>query len=121
MAKILFRLNGVSDEEADEVRELLINNEIDFYETLPGNWGVSIPAIWLRDEDQFQEARLLLDEYQAARVIRVRQEYAQMKQAGKNKTFIDSFKENPVQLLAYFFVVLLVIYVSVKLVVDIGK
>ena len=39
MAKILFRLNGVSDDEANDVRELLSNNAIDFYETSPGNWG----------------------------------------------------------------------------------
>jgi hypothetical protein len=39
MAKILFRLNGVSDEEANDVRELLANHAIDFYETSAGNWG----------------------------------------------------------------------------------
>jgi len=47
MSKILFRLNGVSDDEAEEVRELLASNNIDFYETSPGNWGVSMPAIGL--------------------------------------------------------------------------
>lgn len=38
-AKILFRLSGVPDDEADDVRMLLTDNAIDFYETSAGNWG----------------------------------------------------------------------------------
>ena len=64
MAKILFRLNGVPDDETNDVRELLTNNAIDFYETSSGNWGVSMPAIWLSDDDQFEKAKALLDAYQ---------------------------------------------------------
>ena len=61
MAKIIFRLNGVPDDEARDVRELLANHAIDFYETSAGNWGVSMPAIWLKDDGQFEQARALLD------------------------------------------------------------
>ncbi len=121
MSTILFRLNGVSDEEAADVRELLVRNEIDFYETSPGNWGVSVPAIWLRDDDQLQKARVLLDEYQAARTLRVREEYARLKKEGKSKTFIDKIKESPIQWVAHLVAVLLVIYLSIKLVVDLGN
>ncbi|SFP71965.1 hypothetical protein SAMN05216419_101521 [Nitrosomonas cryotolerans] len=121
MSTILFRLNGVSDEEVTDVRELLAHNEIDFYETSPGNWGVSVPAIWLRDDDQLQKARVLLDEYQAARTLRIREEYARLKKEGKSKTFIDKIKESPIQWVAHLVAVLLVIYLSIKLVVDLGN
>ncbi len=33
MGETLFRLNGVSDDETNDARELLINNAIDFAET----------------------------------------------------------------------------------------
>lgn len=121
MAKILFRLNGVSDDEADDVRELLTNNDIDFYETSPGNWGVSMPAIWLRDAGQFKQARALLDEYQKERGIRVRAEYELLKKEGKHRTFFDAVKEHPVRFAVHLGLALLVIYLSAKLVIDLGS
>jgi len=50
MSKILFRLNGVSEDEIEDVRELLTEHDIDFYETPPGNWGISMPAIWVKED-----------------------------------------------------------------------
>lgn len=85
MAKILFRLNGVSDDETNDVRELLTNNAIDFYETSSGNWGVSMPAIWLSEDSQFEKAQALLNTYQNERTIRMREEYARLKREGKIK------------------------------------
>lgn len=121
MAKILFRLNDVSVEEADDVRELLVSHDIDFYETSAGNWGVSLPAIWLNDADQYPKARSLLDEYQNQRTIRLREEYALLKKEGKNKTWIDAIKQNPLQILSYLAVSALVLYLSAKLVIDLGS
>ncbi len=121
MAKILFRLNGVSDDEANDVRELLTNNAIDFYETSPGNWGVSMPAIWLSDDDQFEKAKELLNVYQNERTVRMREEYDRLKREGKNKTFVDSIVQNPVRFTIHLALALLVIYLSVTLVLDLGK
>ena len=121
MAKILFRLNGVSDDEANDVRELLTNHAIDFYETSPGNWGVSMPAIWLREASQFQQARALLDAYQNERGIRMREEYARLKQEGKNKTLIDAVKQNPAHFMIHLALAILVIYLSVRLVLDLAQ
>lgn len=119
-AKILFRLNGVPDDEADDVRLLLTDNNIDFYETSAGNWGVSMPAIWLKDADDYTRARSLLDEYQEARTVRMRAEYERLKREGKYKTVIDAVKEKPLLFLVNLLVAVLVVYLSVRLVVDIG-
>lgn len=121
MAKILFRLNGVSGDEADEVRELLTRHAIDFYETSAGNWGVSMAAIWLKDEAQFDEARALLDTYQAERVIRIQEEYARLKQEGMHKTFLQSVSERPVNFAVHLALAMLVIYLSLQLVFDLAK
>ncbi|MBS0498026.1 MAG: hypothetical protein JSR51_10325 [Proteobacteria bacterium] len=121
MAKILFRLTDVSDDEAQDVRELLASNAIDFYETSAGNWGVSMPAIWLTDDSEFERARALLDAYQSERAIRIREEYAHLKREGKNKTFQDAIKENPVSFTLHLAVAVLVIYLSIKLVTDLAR
>jgi hypothetical protein len=121
MAKILFRLNGVSDDETNDVRELLTNNAIDFYETSPGNWGVSMPAIWLSDDDQFEKAKALLNAYQDERTVRMREEYARLKREGKNKTFIDAVMQNPAHFTIHLALALLVIYLSVTLILDLAK
>ena len=121
MSKILFRLNGVSDDEADEVRELLANKDIDFFETSPGNWGVSMPAIWLRDASQYKQARALLDVYQKERGIRVRAEYARLKIEGKHTTFAEAVRQHPVRFTVNLALALLVIYLSVTLVTDLAR
>ena len=121
MAKILFRLNGVYDDEANDVRELLADNAIDFYETSAGNWGVSMPAIWLRDESQFPKARALLDAYQKERTSRIKEEYARLKQEGKNKTFIDAVKQNPLRFMIHLVLAMLIIYLSARLVLDLAQ
>jgi hypothetical protein len=65
MAVIIFRLKDVPEDEADEVRELLRANHLDFYETSAGKWGISIAAIWLKDDSQKERARALIDDYQS--------------------------------------------------------
>lgn len=119
-SKILFRLSGVPDDEAGDVRKLLMDNHIDFYETSAGNWGVSMPAIWLRDADDYDRARSLLDEYQQARTVRMRAEYERLKREGKFRTWLDAAREKPLLYLFHFFVAVLVVYLSARLVIDIG-
>ena len=41
-------MRHVPEDEAQEVRELLASNKIEFFETFAGNWGVSMPALWLK-------------------------------------------------------------------------
>ncbi|HLP82177.1 MAG TPA: DUF6164 family protein [Nitrosomonas sp.] len=118
MAKILFRLQGVSDDEANDVRELLTENAIDFYETSGGNWGVSLSAIWLQNDDQFPQARAIVDAYQTERTIRMREEYARLKREGNQKSLIDSIIHKPVSFIIHLALALLVMYVSIKLVLD---
>lgn len=121
MAKILFKLRNVPDDEAEEVRELLTNHHIEYYETSAGNWGVSMPALWIKDDNQFRQAKELLDAYQEARSIRAREEYARLKREGKNKTIWDSMKENPVFFVAYILIVLALLYLPFKLIMELAK
>ena len=118
---LLFNLKGVPDDEAEEVRALLNSNGIDFYETPAGNGAASVPAIWLNDESQRPQARLLIDRYQRERLIRARTEYAQPRNEGKHRTILDLIRENPIRFVVYLAAIAAVVYFSTKPFMDIGK
>ena len=67
MAVLIFKLRYVPDDEAQEVRDLLSENAIDFYETSAGVFGISMPGLWIKNKDQTEIARQLIDEYQQLR------------------------------------------------------
>ena len=102
------------EDEAEEVRALLEQNSIEFFETFAGNWGISLPALWLRDEAQFAQARQLIDVYQEQRRVRMQNEYAQQRMRGEVKTIWHSFIENPFRFLLYMSLAALVLFFSVQ-------
>ena len=114
MARLLFRMRHVPDDEAQEVRELLTRHAIDYFETSAGNWGISMPALWVRDEARFREARDLLDTYQAARSARTKAEYQHQRRTGQLRTLADSFSEQPVRFLVHIGLIGLVLYLSLR-------
>ncbi|WP_305907247.1 DUF6164 family protein [Methylomarinum sp. Ch1-1] len=120
MSTLLFSLQGVPEDEADEVRALLSDNGIDFYETSAGNWGISMPALWLRDPDELPTAQRLLHAYQQKRCAEQRALYEQLKKEGKNKRLFDVVKEKPLQFLLYSGFIALIVYVSIKLLFELG-
>ncbi|HIG64253.1 MAG: hypothetical protein HOE45_12065 [Gammaproteobacteria bacterium] len=120
MALLLFSLRQVPDDEAADIRELLEENYIDFYETNAGNWGISMPAIWLRNEQQHDEARHLIDEYQKERQIVIREEYARMQESGEAPTFLKNIWHYPAQTILFIAAIILVLYLSIKLVFEFG-
>ena len=114
MSKLLFKMRNVPEDEAQEVRELLDSNNIEFFETFAGSWGISLPAIWLKREDQLEQARVLLDEYQSERTNRLKHEYELSRQLGETKTIWHSFTENPFRFIAYMSLVGLVLFLSLR-------
>lgn len=114
MPVLLFRLRNVPDDEADEIRRLLTEHNVDYYETPAGNWGISMPALWLDDEDALDRAKALIDAYQDERAARKRQEYEELKRQGRHRTLLDAFREQPLLFLFYCAVAGLVLYVSTK-------
>ena len=95
MSRILFKLRGVPEDEIKEVLALLDDNRVDYYETDAGNWGISMPALWLQDEDDYPKARELLDNYQAERSSRARLEWNDQRAAGKHPTFWQTLTKRP--------------------------
>jgi hypothetical protein len=121
MSTRLFALNGVPDDEAEEVRALLSAAGINYYETPAGNWGISSPALWLHDDSQMEQARSMIDAYQRERAIRVKEEYAQLRREGRHRTFIHVIRENPLRFFVYLAGIVAIVYFSTKPFMDIGK
>ncbi len=115
MARLLFRMRNVPEDEAAEVRALLTRHDIDFYETEPGNWGISMPAIWLRDADQLERAKQLLITYQQERSAMARQQHDLLKQSGQHPSMMDRFFENPARFVFYIVLILIIIYISISI------
>ena len=120
MAILLFSLRHVPDDEAADIRDLLEENHIDYYETNAGNWGISMPAIWLRDEQQHEQARHLINEYQELRRITIQEEYTRMKESGVAPSFLKNLWHYPAQTVLFIAAMVLVLYLSIKLVFEFG-
>ena len=100
MARLLFRLAQVPDEEANEIRALLSEHQIHYYETDAGFFRVGLDAIWLRDGSQEEQARELIRVYQAERALRQQQNYAQLLEAGEVPGLWQHFCAHPVRFIA---------------------
>ena len=109
----LFKLRSVPEDEADDIRDLLSRHAIDYYETPAGNWGISMPAIWLHDEEQLERARGLIDDYQRKRVKYIREERERLKLQGHQHNFLNELYQNPIRLIVYLLIALAVAYISI--------
>lgn len=109
MAKLLFKLNGVPDDEAQAVRALLTEAGIPFYETEAGNWGISLAAIWLRDDERLDEAKNLLDTYQQER----HEDARERAREAPPEAFWQRLWRQPLQVLAMLALVVAILYISI--------
>lgn len=114
MSKLIFPLRSVPDDEAQEIRALLTENHIHFYETTAGNWGISMPGIWLHQEDDFPNAKELIDQYQQNRAIAARKEFALQKSLGLHTTLVDRIAKQPIKIIFYCLLVALILFLSLQ-------
>jgi hypothetical protein len=105
---MLFKLRGVEDDEADDIRVLLEAHEIDFYETTNGRWGLGFAAIWLHDETQLEQAKALIHTYQVQRYKDAQAAYTKLCEQGEQPTVWKKIKQNPIQVLLVLLAVLIV-------------
>jgi len=108
MPSLVFKLNNVPVDEAEEVRELLRENDIPFYETPQGFWGFSLAAIWLADDQVEHQATAeqLINTYQSERAIKAQAEY-------QPKSILAAFIEKPLRLVLVL-AILVIVYFSVS-------
>ncbi|MBU2864935.1 DUF2007 domain-containing protein [Reinekea forsetii] len=113
MAKIVFRLNHAPEPEADAVRALLSDHQIEFYETDSGRWGISVAAIWVNNDEDVFEARKLINEFQTAHTTAMRAEFEDEKKAGNIPSFWQLLRTSPVMVITYCALIAAVLLISI--------
>ena len=113
MSTLIFRLNSVSQQEADEVRQLLQEHQLEFYETTAGRWGLSVAGIWLKDESQAQRAKSLLKDYAQRRQQAVRSDYQRARQSGELPSLWQRILAAPLHYLAVAVLAAAILYLSI--------
>ncbi|BDX04161.1 MAG: DUF6164 family protein [Marinomonas sp.] len=109
MATLVFRLKYVPDEEADEIRQLLTDHDIAFYETSAGRWQISMAGLWVRDKEQAVKAQALIREDQIARAQAMRPISAGQWVLG----YLQHARQNPAEALFTLIAVLLILGISI--------
>src|SRR5699024_12194209 len=97
---LLLNLRQVPDDEADEVKALLHEHDIDFYETPPSFWGVNAGGMWLQNTAQREEAKQLLATYQQARALHAQAKWQSQRAAGTHPTQWSIIKQRPIRFIA---------------------
>ncbi len=120
MAVKLMSLRDVSDEEAEEIRALLNERHFDYYETPAGNWGISAPMIWLREPEDLNIAKPMLERYQQERSQRIQAEYQQRCKRGEQRKLLDEIREYPLRVIALLVLAATVAYFSVMPFIEFG-
>lgn len=113
MATLIFRLNGVPDDEAEEVRQLLADHDLPFYETHAGRWGLSVAGIWLRQDEQADTARQLLETYAEQRQQQVREELMRAIERGEVPSFWQRVQAAPLRYVAIAALAGAILYLSI--------
>lgn len=114
MPTLVFRLRNVPEDEANDVRELMDENEFDWYETSAGNWGIAMPGIWVSNDDELKKARQLIETYQRTRQATMRENYHQKIEDGSVVSFAQRLKEHPLRVAGLVIFCVFILFVSIN-------
>lgn len=109
MSTLVFKLRYVPEDEAADVRALLSEHRVEFYETTAGNWGIAMPGIWVGDED-VQQARTLIDEYQQTRASELRSQREEAVAQGTAPPWYSQFVKRPFATMGIVLFCLFIVY-----------
>ncbi|SRR5690625_2251014 len=96
---LLLSFRYAPEDEVEQVRALLKEEHIDFYEVPPSFMGFNAGGIWLANPAQKQQAQLLLAQYQAQRAQQAQARWASQKRDGTQPTQWDHIKAHPFRFL----------------------
>lgn len=108
----LMNLRHVPDDEADEIRALFEEHEVNYYETPPSFWGISMGGFWVHDEAEAERAKELLKAYQSRRLSTQRQAWEDAVQEGRGAGVWHQFLRKPVTVIAALLALLFILGIS---------
>ena len=113
MPTLLLKLRNVPEDEYEEVCALLNEHDIHFYETKVGFWGIGMAGLWLRDNQQLEQAQQVLAEYMAKRQVQAKEAYEESIREGTNRTLLSTFKQQPATFLLYILALVVVLGLTI--------
>jgi len=114
MPALVFRLRNVPDDEAEDIRDLLSSHAMDWYETSAGNWGIAMPGIWVRNDEDQGKARELINDYQRRRQIQLRNDYQQNLEAGNVSSFWQRLQQRPLRVIGIVIFCAFILFVMIN-------
>ena len=109
MAKLLLNTHGVPTDEVEQVRQLLIDNELAFNETSRGVLGFSVPGFWLTEPSQYQQGFELYYQYQQQRYQLSQAQLQELIEQGQQPTWQTQLQNNPLKWLLHVGLVVVVL------------
>ena len=113
MPHLLYKLNSAPEDEVIDVRRLLDDNDINYYETDAGRFGISLAAIWLPGGVDPEPAIALVDSYKEQRSLQAREIYQQQQRDGTAETFLLKALHSPIRTVIFFAAIVCILYFSV--------
>lgn len=113
MRQLLFNLQNVPEDEAEDIRQILYDNSIVFYETQAGRWRIGLAGIWLPDGSQKAEAQALIEQYQASRYEEAAYARDQLREQGLLNAFVQNLYMEPLKVSAALLGIAVVLAISI--------
>jgi len=120
MAVHLCSLRNVDEAESEALQQKLDESGIEYYQTPAGSWGISAAALWLRNREDAGRAKQVLQVFQQDWSVQQRAHHAELKQSGQLPGFLDLLKQQPVKVIVYLGLAVLILYLSTKPFLSIG-
>lgn len=108
----LMNLRHVPDDEADEIRALFEEHGVNYYETPPSFWGISMGGFWTHDEVEAERAKALLRDYQSQRQSSQRQAWEEALHAGKGSSIWHQLLRKPITVIAALLALVFILGIS---------
>ncbi len=121
MPKLLLNLRNVPEDEAEEVSALMAEHDIQCYQTPPGPFGITNGGIWLRQPEDYERARALMDEYQAERAMRAREAHEQVRREGRADTLWTLIRRNPIKSAIHLAAIVFILIVFFTPLIELGR
>ena len=121
MPKLLLNLRDVPEDEAEEVLALMDAHHFAVYRTPRGVFGVTPGGIWLRDAEQYPEAKRVMDGYQQERARKAREAYAQALEEGRVDTWWSLVRRHPIKSLVHLGLAIFILMVFFAPMIQLGR
>src|SRR5690606_12298537 len=115
MAKLLFSLRNVPDDEASEVRALLDQYGFGWSETDAGILGLAAPGLGRGDAGESPRGRARLDAYELQRRRRVQGEALGRQQRGEGESCMQLLRTRPAFVLPRLLALLVILACTLSL------